>query len=212
MQEIDFERSLRFGDMNNNGADSRQRLISLMDAAFSEGDRQYLMKILSFAEGMDYQHGRLSQEVYLSHPYRVAALSIDLAKPPNVHTTALALVHNVLEVANIPHTELADSIGADLVDELRALTVDRSNNSAEYFAGYYDGLRASTSSARTVKALDKLDNMFMLCLNPDGDVRASYLEEIERYIIPVVEQEMPHTKEYFESLTENCRKVGHISL
>lgn len=212
MKDINHERLLRFGDMRNNGSDSRARLLSQMEASFAPQERAYLMDVLAFAESLDYQHGRLTKEVYLAHPYRVAALSMDILQPPNVHITALALVHNVLEVVDIPDAQLAKSVGDDLVQELKALTVDRSQSSAEYFAGYYEGLYSSTVPARVVKALDKLDNLFMLCLNPDDDVRASYLEEIDRYIIPIVRDELPYMTDYFEDLVRDCQNVGHLSL
>jgi (p)ppGpp synthase/HD superfamily hydrolase len=212
MQSIDQERSRRFEDMRNDGANSRERLISKIKAVFSPEDVSYLLRVLSFAESLDYQHGALTKKTYLSHPYRVAMLSMDLIKPVTVSMTALALVHNVLEVSDIPDNQLLEFLGPESLKELKALTVIRANTSAEYIAGYYHGICSCTKQARIIKALDKLDNIFMLCLNPNDEVRAMYLEEIEQYIFPIVREDIPKMMDYYKKLVLNCQNIGHVSL
>jgi hypothetical protein len=51
-----------------------------------------------------------------------------------------------------------------------------------------------------VKIIDKLDNLFILGLNPDEEVRKRYLNEISNYILPLVKQFLPQLANYFENL------------
>jgi hypothetical protein len=51
-----------------------------------------------------------------------------------------------------------------------------------------------------VKIIDKLDNLFMLGLNPDEAVRQRYLNEISHYVLPLVKQFLPQLANYFENL------------
>ena len=212
MQDIDKERFLRFNDLRNNGGGSRERFISCLKETFSTENSDEILKALSFSEALDYQHGDLTKETYLSHPHRVSILTMDHIVPANVSTTILALVHNVLEVSPAVDTELVDFFGKDRLKELKTLTIDRTKTTPEYLTYYYQGIYKSTKQARIVKALDKLDNLYMLCLNPDANIRANYLWETSHYVLPIVRKDLPNLTDYYCQLISNCRDIGHLSL
>ena len=212
MQNIDQERLLRFNDLQNNGVDARDRFISSMKAAFSKDDCDEIMRVLSFSETLNYQHKGLTKEAYLSHPYRVAVLTVNLIEPVDISATVLALIHNVLEVASISEVEFLKIFECHQLHELKTLTIDRSKKSPEYLADYYQSIYEARKQVRMVKALDKLDNLYMLCLNSDASVRADYLLEISNYILPIVQKDLPHLTGCYEKLILNCQDIGHISL
>jgi len=210
MLTIARERARRFEDLRLDGSNARQRLVDQIEGAFGEDDLAYLLQMLGYAEGLDYDHPGLSKQIYLSHPYRVGAMSVQLMQPVNRHITALALIHNVLEVAAIPTEELVERVGETMYRELEALTVDRAQSSEAYKEQYYGGIRAAGAAAMIVKCLDKLDNMFMLCLNPDENIRHSYLAEIRDHVAPMVDENLPGLSVYFQELIENCLQTGHL--
>ena len=67
-------------------------------------------------------------------------------------------------------------------------------------------------NASIVKALDKLDNLFVLGLNPDEAIRANYIGEIREYVIPMAERYLPTIKNYFVELADDCEALGYIDI
>ena len=62
-----------------------------------------------------------------------------------------------------------------------------------------------------VKVLDKLDNLFMLGLNPNDEVRDRYLEEIKEYIVPLAKKMDDDLAVYIEKLIVYNKNVGHFT-
>jgi hypothetical protein len=62
---------------------------------------------------------------------------------------------------------------------------------------------------RVIKILDKLDNLFVLCLNPSDEVRHQYLADIETFVLPMVASDLPALLPYITALVNDCRAVGH---
>jgi hypothetical protein len=65
-------------------------------------------------------------------------------------------------------------------------------------------------SARVVKIVDKLDNLFVLGLNPDASVRKKYLAEIEDFVLPMAAATLPRLITYMRDLVQDCRLTGFI--
>ncbi len=59
-----------------------------------------------------------------------------------------------------------------------------------------------------VKIFDKLDNIFLLGLNRNEDVRVKYLAEIETFVLPMVARDVPELSAYFEQLVTEARQLG----
>ncbi len=204
------ERAARLRSRATEGAGSTQ---VFEDALAEFGDKRLAATARSafaFASRIEYDHAGLSSAAYLAHPVHVAALVVKLDPRADADTVVLALLHNVFEVSRVEPAEITARFGEHMASAIRALTVDRTATTHEYKVGYYRNLGAQPRLVRVVKVLDKLDNLFILGLNPDAKVRAEYLSDIEEFIVPMVEETLPHIAEYVESLIADSRAVGFI--
>ncbi len=166
-----------------------------------------------YARSLDYHHEGLSKKAYLAHPLRVALLYLDLVSDYDSLGLRLALLHNVLEVSGMPEDKLIQDLGQRLAGAIEILTVDRSLQwDDEYKEVYYQRISKSALYAQQVKVLDKLDNLFILCLNPSDEIRGRYLREIERWVLPMSRCALPEISDYIVGLIENNRHVGHAPL
>lgn len=165
-----------------------------------------------FARSLDYSHPGLSIAGYLAHPVRVASLVLRALRPADEQAVVLALLHNVFELSSVVPAEIAKRFGRPIADAITALTVDRSQKTREYTASYYRGLAPLPSWVRAIKVLDKLDNLFVLCLNPDDDLRRDYLADIETFVLPMVAADLPGLLPYVTALVEENRAIGHRPL
>jgi (p)ppGpp synthase/HD superfamily hydrolase len=163
-----------------------------------------------FANGIDYDHPGLSAAAYLAHPVRVASLVLRVVRLVAADATILALLHNVFELSKVTPQTIAAQFGAPISKAIEVLTVDRSQTTHEYTTRYYAALRAMPPYVRIVKVLDKMDNMFVLGLNPSAAVRAQYLADIEEFVVPMVAADLPQLSSYFAELIEDCRRTGFL--
>jgi (p)ppGpp synthase/HD superfamily hydrolase len=180
-------------------------------ALVNDAERERLEHALRFAKGIKYRHAGLTSEIYFSHPLRVAGLAILISGAEESETGVLAVLHNVLEVSNVSLGELTAAFGSAISDQIRALTVDRAVQwHKPYKVCYYDQLMNGPLTARVVKIVDKLDNLFVLGLNPDATVRSRYLTEIEEFILPMTVTSLPAITAYMRALVKDCRATGFI--
>jgi hypothetical protein len=101
--------------------------------------------------------------------------------------------------------------GSRISNQIDLLTVDRDLQwNMDYKENYYKRLMKSPISARIVKILDKLDNLFLLGLNPDASLREKYLLEVENFILPMAMVSLPNLTIYIRDLVANCRETGFI--
>ena len=212
LDSINKEREIRLKDFRENGYTAKSRFEKKLKEEISESDLAEITPYIDYAESLDYQHGELSNATYLSHVYRTAYLAIDLIHEINLDAIKLCLIHNVLEVAPQSSNKIATLFGKDIYEVLKALLVDRSNKTPEYKLEFYSRIILAGKNARMIKVLDKLDNMFLLCLNHDEQERTDYLNEIETHVLPLVKSDLPHLVEYFSKLTQDCKTVKPINL
>lgn len=174
-------------------------------------ERERLLGAFQFAKEIKYHHVGLTSEIYFSHPLRVAAICLLIDTPPDYRAGVLAILHNILEVSDISLEVVTEVFGKAISEQIIALTVDRNIQwDYSYKRAYYKNLMAGPRFVRVVKIVDKLDNLFTLVLNKDGDVRAKYLSEIEKFVLPMVETTIPKLLKYMLDLTNNCRAMGFI--
>ena len=207
------------------GLERRRRLLGLlqpdphalvlwgraMAALPDEVQRSRLVHAFQFAKAIKYRHVGLTSDIYFSHPLRVSALAILLSGAKDAGTGVLAVLHNVLEVSDVSVDALSESFGNGITSQIQALTVDRGLQwDRTYKVGYYGKLTAGLLSARVVKIVDKLDNLFVLGLNPDVYVREMYLAEIEDFVLPMTEPSLPSLTSYMRNLVQDCRATGFI--
>ncbi|PQA76608.1 HD domain-containing protein [Rhodoferax sp. TS-BS-61-7] len=182
-----------------------------MAALHDDAERSRLAHAFRFAKGLKYHHVGLTSDIYFSHPLRVAALAILISGARDAGTGVLAVLHNVLEVSDVSVDILSETFGSDISNQIETLTVDRDVQwDKTYKEGYYGGLVAGPLSVRVVKIVDKLDNLFVLGLNPDASVREKYLAEIEDFVLPMTEASLPSLTAYMRNLVQDCHSTGFI--
>lgn len=175
------------------------------------GYQQKLRDAYVFARSIDYAHEGLTGDIYITHPIRVAAMALLSQPNADAELGVVALLHNTLEVSSISRDELAAKLGNSVAEQIFNLTVDRAQQWDEpYKQWYYDRLHAGAASARIVKVFDKLDNLFLLGLNPDDTVRDRYLREIEKHVLPLAQRDLPHVLPYMTELVADCHRAGYF--
>jgi (p)ppGpp synthase/HD superfamily hydrolase len=165
-----------------------------------------------FNLSQDYGPGPRNR-FYGVHPVRVARFVAQSLDPVGVHFTealVAALVHNGVEKGILSIQQLEARFGPWVAKAVEVLTPDRVKlQTAEGMRKYYEGIRLEGREVQVLKCLDKFDNIFSLCLNPDENVRKNYLEEIRSYVSPMVREQLPSISEYFEDLVADAEKLGH---
>lgn len=207
------------------GLERQRRLLGLLEpdphalvlwsraTAALPGDvqRDRLVHAFGFAKEINYRHVGLTSDIYFSHPLRVAGLAILISGAQDADTGVLAVLHNVLEVSDVSTDMLSTTFGTDMSNLITALTVDRDIQwDKAYKAGYYRKLMEGPIFARVVKIIDKLDNLFVLGLNPDVSVRDKYLIEVEDFVLPMTVTSLPVVTAYMRELVQDCRSTGFI--
>ena len=176
-------------------------------------ERRLINSAFLFAKNIPYAHVGLSSDIYFCHPIRVASLSMLSTKTDKLHFGTLGLLHNVLELSKISVNEISSRFGKLLGDEIKLLTVDRDLQwDQSYKKDYYQEIAAASFGCRVVKIIDKLDNFFLIGINPDEDVRDKYLREVEEYVLPMVKKDMPDVYFYMKELIKESRYLGFIGI
>lgn len=209
LRNIDEEREDRLRMIARQGSGAKERYLPPLLETLPGADAPSVQKAVDFAENLDYIHPGLTPTTYFAHPVRMAWMASVLVDRPRSDLITVTLLHNVLEVTELTAETLAETFGAKVADCIVALTIDRTQSGEDYLNRYYAGLEAAPGEARIVKILDKLDNLFMLCLNPDDNVRTNYLAEIEERIVPMTQRELPGLSRYLDTLVSNCRETGY---
>lgn len=209
LKSIEEERTMRLHSRKaqEHGAITafEEFVINTVESAFQEK----IFHVLAYSKTIEYKHVGLSSEAYFAHPLRVTRFVLQLERQFNLDTVIIALLHNVLEVSSLTKDVLAQNTNEKVATSISLLTVNRSKaDDPIYKKEYYEKLSGGFAGARIVKIFDKLDNLFLLCLNPDDEAREGYLQEIEKYIIPEVDMLLPELSSYYRQLVDNCRDVG----
>lgn len=210
LRAIADERALRLRSRNDEGFEAeatfRQALSTFRGTALEEQAH----RAHDYAASIDYTHAGLSPRAYLAHPVRVAALAMTLDPGVQPETVVCGLLHNVFEVSRVTPADVAARFGEPMAEGIGRLTVDRAQDTHAYKASYYGRIGDGPRWLRVVKVLDKLDNLFLLCLNQDAEVRRAYLGEIEEFIMPIVRAELPALEGYMDALIADCRETGCV--
>jgi (p)ppGpp synthase/HD superfamily hydrolase len=178
-----------------------------LDAIDSVMEKDSLKKAFIFAKSLEYKHVGLSSEIYFTHPIRVSALSILLSGKTKSSVGILGLLHNVLEVSNLTENSISKKFGLEIATNISTLTVDRDKQwDGKYKVDYYNKIINSHQSCRIVKIIDKLDNLFLLENNKDSSIKKMYLDEIDKFILPMVQVDLPHLNGYMKELICGLRQ------
>jgi len=210
LRSIEEEREWRRAFINSPDKSVEREFAKAILSIESAEARTNIEKAVGYAQSMDYYHPGQSKEIYLAHPMRVAILYMYLVRPVDTDGVITALLHNVLEVSNVDSNKLACEVGINVAKAVEMLTIDRNQQwEKKYKEGYYAQLEAGPRFVRGVKVLDKLDNLFLLCLNPSDEIRGMYLREIEAWLIPLAERTLPKIVNYLQDLVADNWRIGY---
>lgn len=206
-------RAQRIDDMRNGSSEALDRYLGDLLAATRPEDRDILSRVWDFVNSLDYSHPGLSKEGYLVHPLRTVVLLRRFSGEASLPAAALAMCHNLIEVGSRESTAKLREIDA-IVPGIHAwvgiLTIDRARQSDDrYLQEYYGDIASAPVHVAQVKVSDKMDNLHILCLNPDDAVRAAYLREIEQYVTPLAARAIPAASPFLAALVEIAREIGH---
>ena len=210
---VDYERRWRLC-MDHFETEAADRMFrEILDFRYlSNANRStLLLKAWEFASAINYEHGNIPSRIYLNHPLRVA--SILTTKIPNIsdETLVIALLHNVLEVSKTTSREIQDLFGEPVTVSIKALAIDRSRKDKNYLMEYYSHIEAISTGSAMVKVADKLDNIYMICFNPSLDIRTSYLDEIDEWVIPLAARTVPQLVHRLQEASIVMRELGFLN-
>lgn len=174
-------------------------------------DLELLSSAFEFANKIEYRHMGMSSGIYFMHPLRTAAFALLCEERDNIDFGIVGLLHNVFELSDMAPEILASVFNESISNQILSLTVDRSRQwDIAYKQDYYDRINSSPLSCRVVKIFDKLDNLFVLGLNPDAVIREKYLVEIRTHIFPMAERDLPSLFPYLSQLANECEITGFL--
>lgn len=202
LKSISEERKNRIENKNIN---NEKLLIFWRNFLDTNNNKNSLNLKIAFemAKNLKYSHGSSSNNDYFFHPLRVASMSIFFSKKEN-DLLILALLHNCLETTKVNSDFLKNLFGNKIFKEIKILTVNRKKQwDAKYKQGYYNKINNFSRNTKIIKILDKLDNLFILNNNPDYEVKKKYLNEIKKYILPMIKKNTPILSNYFNNLIKN---------
>lgn len=135
------------------------------------------------------------------HILRVAYYSLNYTgSKNNLDICKLALVHNIFE-KEIEVKKLKKTIDIKTLKHARVLKINRKKQwNKDYIKKYYIRLNSSHKNAKIIKCLDKFDNLFSLFKNPKKEIKQMYLQEINLFILPLVEKFLPNISNYYKKL------------
>ena len=211
LNDIELERRRRLSSLLKPDPHSLVLWSRAVAALPDDKARNILAHAFRFAKEIKYRHVGLKSEVYFSHPLRVAALATLCSGTQDAGIGVVGVLHNVLEVSDVSLAYLSSTFGKSISDQIKILTVDREVQwDRVYKATYYSKIMEGPLSTRIVKIIDKLDNLFLLGLNPDASVREKYLMELEDFVLPMTVTSLPELTSYMRELIQDCKAIGFI--
>lgn len=173
-------------------------------------DKSKIELVYNFAKSLHYKRQSVDNEIYFCHPLRVATMA-SLSSPTMKSDLAkLGLLHNVLEVTNLTKDILKALFGDSITKQIINLTVNRKREwNADYKKSYYDKLKAGPKTSMIIKIFDKLDNLFIIGLNSNNEIRNKYLDEVQTFILPMTKKIVPSLFSYMNNLLEDSYLKGY---
>lgn len=212
LQDIQSERKVRLQGRTRPDPYASVLWDKALSGFSKKEDLETLDKAYKFAKAIDYHHQGMESSIYFPHSLRVASLSL-LSLCNNVNAGVVGLLHNILETSATSAKTIAQEFGAEIAIQIEHLTVNRMLQwDAPYKELYYKIINSSPIECRIVKIFDKVDNIFILNINPDEVIRRKYLYEINAYILPMIKRDIPSILEYTEQLIEDCYTMGQINV
>lgn len=191
----------------------RDSLHVKIEKIFSYSESKKILSALDFAESIEYFHNGLTKKQYLIHPLRVANIILDHIEDVSSNLLILTLLHNILEVSKVDVLKIKNLFGEKIYKSISLLTVDRSKQwDKKYKKLYYDNLNSADKIVPIVKVFDKLDNIYLLCMNPSANIRKMYVDELILHVTLLLSKYTPQVFDIFKSAINFSIKDGYIPL
>ncbi|MEX2231673.1 MAG: hypothetical protein WD824_05915 [Cyclobacteriaceae bacterium] len=210
---IEKHRNEKFLSLFSNKVDREvHKLRSILDElGFSVSDRESIDRQIQFALEQDYGPLEIDR-YYVCHPIRVACFSC-LWQKANGHKNnemiIAALVHNILERNVITFDDLKKNYPGWVSETIITLTPNRENiKTKEGMKSFYSKIYEQDIFVNVLKFLDKLDNIYALCIQPSVQIRNDYWDETMTYVRPIGEKYFPLIIPYFDRLVESTKSMG----
>ena len=210
---IDIERNLRIQSRKNLGKGEIKKFSLWLEDWPDKTLKNEGLKALSNISNFSYNHSVLNKNTYLAHVLRVTKMCMKLQPQLASELLTLSMIHNIFEATNLSEIELLNYFDIKTLERVKILKIDRRKQcSNEYLTKYYSLIENSHISVSIVKIVDKIDNIFTLCLNPDELKRKIYLKQIENYVIPLTKIKLPQVLEYLKKLVDDAYKTKYIPI
>ena len=212
LDSVKVERNRRLNGLLNVDPHAEYLWNKVLKLVESNEDKTKLLKAYDFAKKIDYKHDGMISDIYFAHPKRVASYSFLHTQQSNIDVAIIGLIHNIFELTDYSEQFIENLFGKKIKDQIINLTVDRNlQYGIEYKKSYYSRIVRGPLESRIVKIFDKVDNLFILSLNPDDYVREKYLQEIEDYILPMVKNDLPLFYDYILCQVKFNHKIGYLT-
>ena len=131
-------------------------------------------------------------------------------KDVNTDLIVAAIIHNVIEKNILNFEQIQDSYGTWIAETIKTITVNReAEKQAGWANKYYIELYKLDKYGQILKAFDKFDNIYALCINPNNEIREKYIAEIKKYIRPIIADFAPDYIDYFNELVSSTISIGY---
>jgi (p)ppGpp synthase/HD superfamily hydrolase len=201
---IEDERAEKMLSLTSEAAYSERRFL---EALAPSRPKERISEALVFAKSLNFSNSSLKSS-YLSHPFRVAMFLAKIQPDASDAALTAALLHNVLETTTLKIDAVTGPFGAEVGGIIETLTVDRSRPFLEIENEYYRRIEAAGPVVQLIKLLDKMDNLFVLCLNANAPIRAGYTAEIRARLLPFASAFLPGLGQYLSSLLDDADRLG----
>jgi (p)ppGpp synthase/HD superfamily hydrolase len=200
-----YESKIRSSALNVRVAHAEQ-LYSRFCASLTRVQSRQIESVRIFAEKIEYQHPGMASMEYFLHPVRVAALAGVLSNQNNLMAAKVGLLHNVYELTQVEKNLIISHFGEDIHHALETLNIDRSRqHDHEYLKKYYDSIAQLPGGLGIVKVIDKIDNLYTLSLTATETVRINYLQEVNRFLVPLCERVEPNLSSKLLSIIQHYK-------
>jgi (p)ppGpp synthase/HD superfamily hydrolase len=211
LRPIELEASDKVASMIEISPQPERDLFALCDSRLDEAGVAEVRQSLAFARSLkSTNHDHPAMHVYMSHPLRVAKISLQLLSEPLASSVSLALLHNVFEVSGLTEPDmLTRGYDERLAHGIRLLTIDRKlQYDPTYLETFYGNIESYSPELVLIKSVDRIDNLLAFQLIERTDRINTYMELSDRFITPMATRLCPELGRYHADLIRYMSAVG----
>ena len=211
LRSIELEAADKVASMIEISPRPERDLFALCNTRLDEAGVAEVHKSLAFARSLKSTNDdHPAMHVYMSHPLRVAKISLQLLSRPDAKTVSLALLHNVFEVSGLTEADLlARGYDEQLARGIRLLTIDRKlQYDPVYLDTFYGNIESFSPELVLIKSVDRIDNLLAFQLIERTDRIKTYLELSDRFITPMATRLSSELGQYHADLIRYMTAIG----